>query len=124
MLLWLLLVGMAAPGAVGATLLSSVGKQQRAVWVGLLQLGLYGILFAALWSKWLLWGAVVAYGVAVLAANLLLLFVARHSFPVAASIWRDYGRFCAVAVTAAICAKALRPFSLAASGPACLVCMA
>src|SRR5208282_652314 len=64
-----LLIGLAVPGSVGVLLLSSVGKQQRAVWVGLAQIALYILLFSILWRRFNLIGAILADGVSLLAAN-------------------------------------------------------
>ena len=99
-----LLLGLAAPGAVGGTLLSSVGMQQRAVWVGLIQLVVFGGLFYALFPRWGLTGAVIAYGLSMLAGNILLLTSARRTVPFDSSIFMDYTRFAFVASLTALLA--------------------
>jgi O-antigen/teichoic acid export membrane protein len=93
-----LLVGLASPGVVGGTLLSSVGKQQRAVWVTLGQLTLYGVLFWFLWPRFELLGAVLAYGFSQLIANTALLITAHFSVPISFSITREYTALALVAL--------------------------
>ncbi len=100
-----LLVGLSAPSGVGGTLLSSVGKQQRAVWTTLGQVGLYASLFLLLWPRWNLLGAAVAYGVAWVVGNFLLLFIAKHSVPFHFSVTRDYAVFGVIAAAAAFVAR-------------------
>jgi O-antigen/teichoic acid export membrane protein len=102
MLLLSLLVGLSGPGAAGGTLLSSIGKPHRAIWVSLLQVGLYTALFFALWPRDQLAGAVLAYGIALLVCNVALFVVGTRSAPFPTLALRDYGAFGAVAVLAAI----------------------
>ena len=102
----ILLVGLAAPGAIGGLLLTSVGKQQRCVPVSVFQLVLYVALFALLWPAGQLSGAVWAYGISLLAANLLLLAVAERNVPFQVKAAGDYARFALVCV--AVAAAALR----------------
>ncbi len=85
-----LLTGLASPGAMGGPLLSCVGKQQRAVWVGLGHSALYVALFLCLWPRMQLLGAVLATGVSLLASQILLLLVAKASVPIRLSLTRDY----------------------------------
>jgi O-antigen/teichoic acid export membrane protein len=104
-----LLVGLAAPGSVGGVLLSSVARQQRAVWIGLGQVAMYAVLFLLLWRRFNLLGTVLAYGLALLAANLLMLVVGQRSVPFSASIGREYAVFGAIAVATALLGRF--PFS-------------
>lgn len=71
-------------------MLTSLGKQQRSVWVGLCQLGLMIILFFTLWGKYQLLGAVLAIGVSTMASNVILLVTARYSGPIRFPIGKDY----------------------------------
>lgn len=95
-----LLIGLASPGSVGGPVLSSVGKQQRNVWIGLGQIGLHVGLFLVLWPRFQLLGAVLAYGTALVISNLVLLFVSRLSAPFPFSVTRDYAMFSIVAIAA------------------------
>ncbi len=116
--LMVLLVGLAGPGSAGGALLASLGNLQRAVWIGLGQLALYTVLFLSLWPRWQLAGAVLAYGVSVLAANTLLFAVAKHKLPIDYSGSKDYVKFALVAVVAGSLAAALTPFRLSVALPA------
>lgn len=103
-----LLVGLGAPGSVGTALLASVGKQQREVWIRLAAIGIFVTLFLALWPRWQLIGAVLAYGLTLFTLNALLLLVARFSTPIPFSIAADYAKFGLVALlTAAIALRSL-----------------
>lgn len=106
----LLFVGLSAPAAIGGPLLTSVGKQQRVFWVGVGQLALFIVLFASLWPRWQLGGAVVASGASTYLANLALLAVARFSTPAHFSATRDYILFTGSGVAASLIA--LRPVTL------------
>ena len=117
-----LLVGLAAPSGVGSTLLSSVGKQQRAVWVVLGQVALYVGLFLFLWPRWHLLGAVLAYGLEWLIAGPLLLLVAKRSVPFTFSLIGDYTVFGLIAIAAASLER-LRPLDLPLGVLAWLVAM-
>jgi O-antigen/teichoic acid export membrane protein len=86
----ILLLGLAAPGAAGGTLLTALGKQQRSVWVGMGQLGLFVVLFFTLWPKYRLLGAVLATGVSTLSSNFLLLITAKANGPILFPVGRDY----------------------------------
>src|ERR1019366_2253446 len=54
--LLIVLNGVATPGTAGGTLLSSMGKQQRSVWIGLVQVALLVLSFAVLWPRYNLLG--------------------------------------------------------------------
>ena len=112
---------MASVGGAGGTLLTSVGKQQRAVWVGLLQLVLLLSMFLALWPRLHLLGAVLASGGAALIAQTVLLAVARRSGPLVFHFWQDY--FCFVLsgsgmAAATMLTQAAVPTSLCLAGVA------
>jgi len=85
--------GLSAPGAVGGTLLTSVGKQQHTVWVAMGQLVLYVLLFLTLWPRWQLSGAVAAYGVSTLVASVGFLLVAKRVVPIEFSAAGNYALF-------------------------------
>ena len=68
--------GIASPGAFGGTLLASIGRQQLAAWVRILNLVLFVGLFLLMWRRWNLTGAVVAYGVALVISNVILMAIA------------------------------------------------
>ncbi|HXM20959.1 MAG TPA: hypothetical protein VN948_06815 [Terriglobales bacterium] len=93
-----LLTGLASPGAVGSTLLSSIGKQQRGVFVGTGQVILYCLLFYLMWPHLHLLGAVIASGVATCLSYLALLTVAERSVPMRVSVAKDYLAFALVAI--------------------------
>ena len=99
-----LLIGLGNPGAVGSTLLSSVGKQQRAVFVTVGQFALYCGLFYLLWPHWHLLGAVIAFGSATCLSYLGLLAVAERSVPMRISVAKDYMAFALVAISTAAAA--------------------
>jgi ribosomal protein S18 acetylase RimI-like enzyme len=105
--------GLSATGGMGGTLLTSAGKQQRAVWVGLGQLGLYAVLFFNLWPRWQLLGAVAAYGVSLLVANIALLAVAKRSTHIQFSAGADYLRATAIVLVTATASLLWRPSSIA-----------
>jgi O-antigen/teichoic acid export membrane protein len=96
-----LLIGVSTPGGMGGTLLSSVGKQQRAVYISLGQITLYLIMFALLWPTYGLIGAVLAYGISWVLGSAALLLIAMLSSPFEFSATRDYCVFGGVAVASA-----------------------
>lgn len=100
-----LFVGLSTPSSVGNTVLQSIGKQQRALGVALGQIALYVMLFALLWRRWQLEGAVVAYGVTWTISNSFYLVVAKLSSPFPISIVREYAAFGVLATAAAILAS-------------------
>ena len=93
-------LGLATPGGVAGALLSSIGKQQRGVWVAVGQVGLYVGLFLVLWPRWQLTGAVLAYGFSWFISNLTLLIVAKRSSPFHIKIAREYSVFTCIAAAA------------------------
>lgn len=98
------LVGLACPGATGGTLLSAIGKPQRAVWVNLFQVAAFVGLFLLLWPRLALLGAALALGISMLAGNLLLFAVGRASASFAGGVARDYARFALVVGAAGLAA--------------------
>lgn len=98
------LVGLASPGATGGTLLSAIGKPQRAVWVNLFQLGAFVVLFLALWPQFHLLGAALAFGTSTLAGDLLLFVVGLTSASFAGGVAGDYARFGGVVLAASLVA--------------------
>jgi O-antigen/teichoic acid export membrane protein len=105
-------VGTSTPGAVGGTVLSSLGKQQWAVAVRLGQLAMYVLLFWNFWPRWNLLGAVLASGVAMLLANVIMLLVACGSFPVRFGVWMDYAKLAVVGLAAAFLTSRFIPSGL------------
>jgi O-antigen/teichoic acid export membrane protein len=103
-----LLMGLASPGAVGSALLSSVGKQQRAVSVAIGQVVLYCVLFYVLWPHLHLLGAVIAFGAATCLSYLVLLTVAERSVPMRVSVVKEYLAFALVAIGTASTLLALK----------------
>ncbi len=82
--------GIASPGAIGGTLLASVGRQQLAIWAGLLHVLVFTCLFFAMWPRWHLTGAVVSYGLAVLLSETALMTIALKTsriYPSIAGLW-------------------------------------
>jgi O-antigen/teichoic acid export membrane protein len=112
----ILLIGLANPGAVGNILLSSVGKQQRAVYIAIAQFALYCVLFRLLWPLWHLLGAVVAYGSAICVSYLASLFVAGRCVPIKMSVAKEYVVFTLVIIFTAAAAFFMKsPLSLLAA---------
>jgi O-antigen/teichoic acid export membrane protein len=103
-----LLVVLACPGWIGGSLLSSVGEQHRSIWIGLGQLALFVALFAAWWPAWRLTGAVLAFGVSLLASHSALLLMARRHVSLDFSALHEYFKFAGV-VTAAAAVSAQLP---------------
>jgi O-antigen/teichoic acid export membrane protein len=97
-----LLYGLAAPGAIGGTLLTSLGKQHRSVLISLVQLALFLSLFYALWPRYQLLGVVLATGLSTATSYFLFIQVARYRSEVKFSFARDYGVFAVVLIAAAI----------------------
>jgi O-antigen/teichoic acid export membrane protein len=97
-----LFIGLCTPAGVGGTLLASFGKQRRGVYVVGGQIGLYLLLFALLWPRYGLIGAVLAYGVGWVISNAVLLVVARLSSPFAFSVLREYAVFTAISVSSVL----------------------
>jgi O-antigen/teichoic acid export membrane protein len=116
-----LLMGLGNPGAVGNTLLSSVGKQQRGVFVGIGQVGLYCILFHLFWPRWGLLGAVVASGLSTALSYLMLLRVAELSVPIRISVAKDYVVFAIVVVVTAAGALAVKDLRNVVAAPIWIV---
>jgi len=85
--------GLAAPGGIGGTLLTSMGKQQRSFWVSIGQLALFLLLFFTLWPRHQLLGAVLASGLSMVASYWALLATAKYSTPVRFSAGKDYTTF-------------------------------
>jgi O-antigen/teichoic acid export membrane protein len=102
LVLGILLYGLAAPGAIAGTLLTSLGKQHRTVFVGLVQLGLFLSLFYALWPRYQLAAGVLASGVSMIISTLLAILAARYRSRVKFSFFKDYVSFALVLVAAAI----------------------
>lgn len=116
-ILMVLLFGLSAPGGAGGLLLSSVGKQQNAVWVGLAQMVTYVSLFLVMWPKFQLLGAILAYGTSELIFYVMLLYVAKRIVHIDFSFGREYLSFAVVALASAIVAAWLKPgFLLATLG--------
>jgi O-antigen/teichoic acid export membrane protein len=96
-----LLVVLACPGWIGSSLLASVGQQHRSIAIGMGQLVLFVALFLAWWPKWRLPGAVLAYGLPLLASHSILLLVARRRVPLDFSAMSEYFKFAAVVTACA-----------------------
>jgi O-antigen/teichoic acid export membrane protein len=96
-----LLYGLAAPGAIGGTLLTSLGKQHRSALVGLIQLALFVSLFYALWPRYQLLGAILAMGLSMAISSFFLIQAARYRNEVKFSFARDYTVFAIVLIAAA-----------------------
>ncbi len=121
--LMLVFFGISVPGSVGATLLTSVGKQQQTVWVGLLQVGLMVLLFLTLWPRYKLLGVTLAYGISLAVTGVLVLGVAKWTGPVKFSALRDYALFALVCILAGVAAIRLSPVWMFAALPAWLATM-
>jgi O-antigen/teichoic acid export membrane protein len=102
LVLGILLYGLASPGGIGGTLLTSVGKQHRSVFVGVIQLALFLASFYALWPRYQLLGAVLAMGLSYLMSSLLSLQAARYRNEVKFSFAKDYVVFAIALIAAAI----------------------
>jgi len=104
----IVLTGLANPGAAGNILLSSVGKQQRAVYIAIAQFALYCVLFSRLWPLWHLFGAIVAYGTAICVSYVASFVVAGRCVPIKISVAREYAVFTMVAIFTAAAAFFLK----------------
>jgi O-antigen/teichoic acid export membrane protein len=87
---------LASPGAVGGTVLSSIGRQQLGVWTNILNLSLFVGLFLVLWPHWKLAGAVVAYGTALVISWGILMVIALRTARFLPSIFALWIRAAAV----------------------------
>lgn len=110
----LFLYGLAGPGTIGGTLLTSVGKQQRSVWVGLGQVALSGGLSVPFWRWHGLPGLVFTIGGCLALSQVVLLIVAMYSAPLTFRFGRDY--FCFFIVMSAALVLALSAPSLGTLG--------
>jgi O-antigen/teichoic acid export membrane protein len=119
----LVFFGITLPGSVGATLLTSAGKQQKTVWVGLLQIGLMVLLFFTLWPRYRLLGVTLAYGISLAVTGILVLAVAKWTVPVKFSALRDYALFITVCILAGGAAIRLAPVWMFAALPAWMATM-
>ncbi|MHB8383581.1 MAG: lipopolysaccharide biosynthesis protein [Candidatus Binataceae bacterium] len=107
--------GIAIPGTLGGTVLASIGRQQLAVWTRLLNLGLFIGLFFPLWRRWNLAGAVVAFGLALMISNALLMTIALKTagfFPSISGLWL---KSAAVQATVAVIALWWMPLGFASA---------
>lgn len=95
-----LLMGISIPLGISGILLSSVGQQQKAVWAGVVQLGLFVFLFYLFWREWHLLGAVLAYGISLFACRPPLMLIAAHHMPFKLHFTKDYTMFFIVALAA------------------------
>jgi len=93
--------GLAAPGGIGGTLLTSMGKQQRSFWVSIGQLGLFLVLFFTLWPRYQLLGAVLASGLSQVVSYGVLLAAAKYGTPVRFSAGKDYIKFALATIASA-----------------------
>ncbi len=114
-ILMVLLFGLSAPGGAGGLLLSSVGKQQSGVWVGLAQMVTYVSLFLVLWPKFHLLGAILAYGTSELIFYVMLLYVAKRIVHIDFSFGKEYAAFAVVAIASAVVAAGAKPGFVMAS---------
>ena len=117
-ILLVLLYGIAIPGSAGFTLLTAVGKQQRTVWLSIVQLALFVILFVRLWPAYHLLGAVLATGVPTVVCNIALLITAKYSSRIRFSMARDYAAVVLVLVSAVVAATKFAPLGIAAAAAA------
>jgi O-antigen/teichoic acid export membrane protein len=79
-----------SPGAIGGTVLASIGRQQLAVWINVVDFCLFAALFFLLWRRWNLAGAVVAYGTALVVSDVILVAIALRTarfFPSIYGLW-------------------------------------
>jgi O-antigen/teichoic acid export membrane protein len=104
-ILMLLLYGLSGPGSIGPTLLVSIGKPDRALWINIGQLLIFVVLFAALWPTWQLTGAVLASGSAWALSSVASLVVAKRSAPVSFSAAKDYAKAFVVMAAVALIAS-------------------
>jgi O-antigen/teichoic acid export membrane protein len=97
-----LLYGLSAPGAIGGTLLTSMGKQHRSVYVGLVRLALFLPLFYGLWPRYQLAAGVWAAGLSMFISALLHMAAARYGSEVKFSFFKDYLFFGLALIAAAV----------------------
>lgn len=109
-----LFTGLSVPLTVGGTLLSCVGRQQQAVWVGLIQSALFASLFVACWHHWALWGTIGAYGISLLIGNTMLMILGERCMPISVSIRREYSALFAILVVCTLVVLQLRGIAAAA----------
>src|SRR6185437_1855608 len=114
---------LAAPGAIGGTLLSAVGKQHRATWLSLARLGLSAGLFLILWRPYGLLGAVIASGAALLAYCIGLPAAAKFGVPIKFSISMHYIQFAFVIASAAAVSGSIGPFGVGVAAALWLIAM-
>jgi O-antigen/teichoic acid export membrane protein len=89
-IIMVLCLGVASPGAIGGIVLASIGRQQLAVWTNVLKLCVFVGLFFLLWRRWNLTGAVIAYGTALVITNVVLMATALTTgriFPSVSGLW-------------------------------------
>lgn len=110
--LLVLFFGLACPGSIGGTALTSVGMQQRTVWVNIGQATLFFVLFIVMWHRWHLLGAILAQGISLLASYVVLLAVAKFSVPFKFSAAKDYVVFLIVGGLAGAAALRFGPLTL------------
>lgn len=111
-ILMVALLGIAAPGASGGTLLTSVGRQQRSVWVVLAKIVVFVALFPPLWHRWHLLGAVIACGLVRALEGVLLLTTARYSTSVRFSGLREYALLISLTALVALLGIMRPPISM------------
>jgi len=100
------------PGAVGGTLLSSVGKQQRAVWVGWDKVGFVYDSFPQLMAPVAVTGSGAGAGISLFLANLSLLAVRNTASP-SGFRWAGITRLLSWWKRGALVAMRSLPFGLA-----------
>jgi O-antigen/teichoic acid export membrane protein len=108
--------GIWAPGSAGNVLLTSLGKQQRAVWIMIGQTGLFVGTLVLVYERWQLLGAIVAYGSALLVSGILMLALAGYRTGVQISFVRTYLIFClttGIAASASVVWKSFGPVEAA-----------
>jgi O-antigen/teichoic acid export membrane protein len=100
-----LIIGLSSPGGLAGPVLTSIGKQQQAVWVGVVDVVLYISLFIVLWAKWQLLGAIVAYGIECVITAVAGLILANLCSPFELSGAREYVSFGLIAILATAAAR-------------------
>ncbi len=107
-----ILLGVSGPCRAGGVLLSSVGKQQKAVWLAMGQVGLYVALFSLLWPKWHLTGGVLAYGLSMFVQGPALMLVAWRNVPFRLGFLKSYSKFCTVSLAGVLVLYVSSPFGV------------
>ncbi len=97
-----ILLGVSGPCRIGGILLTSVGKQQRAVWISLGQSVLYVSLFFLLWPRFGLAGGVWAYGLSMFVQGPVIMLVASRNVPFRLGILKDYLMFVLVSLASIV----------------------